>query len=119
MKVSDIMSSPVVVTAESNKVTTVRNLIDRKNIHAIPVLSQEGEIRGIISSIDLAKEKNGEENIGNIMTDFVHVILPSSKAIDAAKMMVKHNVHHLVVMENGDVVGIVSSMDIVRLFAEG
>ena len=118
MKVSEIMSSPVVVTSKTNKISNVRNLIERKNIHAIPVLEQDGEINGIISSIDLAKEHNEDEIVQNIMSDRVYVILPDSRVVDAAKMLHKHHVHHLVVMDKGQVVGMVSSMDIVRLFAE-
>jgi signal-transduction protein with cAMP-binding, CBS, and nucleotidyltransferase domain len=36
---------------------------------------------------------------------------------DAANMMVKNGLHHLVVMEDGDVVGMISSLDIVALYA--
>lgn len=118
MKVSEIMSSPVIVTAKRNKVINVRNLIERKNVHAIPVLEQDGEICGIISSIDLAKEHNENEIVENIMSEKVYVILPTSRVLDAANMLLKHNVHHVVVMDKGQVVGMVSSMDIVRVFVE-
>jgi len=118
MKVSEIMSTPVIVTAKTNKVVAVRNLLERKNVHAIPVLDPDGEIKGIISSIDIAREHDENQVVGNIMSEMVHVILPTSRVIDAAKMLIKHKVHHLVVMEEGVVVGMVSSMDIVRVFAE-
>lgn len=118
MKVSEIMSSPVVVTNKKNKISSVRNLIERKNIHAIPVLEQDGGICGIISSIDLAKEHNESEIVQNIMSEKVHVIHPSSRVIDAANMLLKQNVHHLVVMKEGQVIGMVSSMDIVQLFSD-
>ena len=118
MKVSEIMSTPVIITAKTNKVLSVRNLLERKNVHAIPVLDSDGEIKGIISSIDIAKEHNENEIVGNIMSEMVHVILPTSRVVDASKMLLKHNVHHLVVMEEGVVVGMISSMDIVRVFAQ-
>jgi len=118
MKVSEIMSTPVIITAKTNKVNAVRNLLDRKNVHAIPVLDSDGKIEGIVSSIDIAKEHNENEIVGNIMSEMVHVILPTSRVVDAAKMLFKHKVHHLVVMEEGVVVGMISSMDIVRVFAE-
>ncbi len=52
------------------------------------------------------------------MSDRVHIVLKNNRVQDAAGIMVKHNVHHLVVMEDGQVVGIVSSMDIMKVYAE-
>lgn len=34
------------------------------------------------------------------------------------EMMLTHNTHHVVVVENGSIKGIVSSLDYVKLFAE-
>ena len=52
------------------------------------------------------------------MSDFVHVLLPNNRVKDAAKIMVKHGVHHLVVMEDGKVMGMLSSMDVMKVYAE-
>jgi len=52
------------------------------------------------------------------MSDRVHNVLKNNRVQDAAAMMVKNNVHHLVVMEDGKVIGMISSMDIVKVFAE-
>ena len=51
------------------------------------------------------------------MTTKTYVVSPNSGAKDAAKMMEKHHIHHLVVMDEGQVVGIISSMDFVKLYA--
>jgi CBS domain-containing protein len=51
------------------------------------------------------------------MTSKTHVVGVDSGVKDAAKMLLKHHVHHLVVMDDGQVVGIVSSMDFVELYA--
>ena len=52
------------------------------------------------------------------MSDRVHILLKNNRVKDAAGVMAKNDVHHLVVMEDGDVVGMLSSMDIVRVYAE-
>lgn len=119
MKVSDIMISPVVVTQKNKTVKHVRELLDRKHVNAIPVLSMEGEIEGIITVTDVAAEWNDNKSVEEIMTSKTYVVSPESGIKDAAKMMDKHHVHHLVVMDNGQVVGIVSSMNFVKLYAEG
>ncbi|MDF1672562.1 MAG: CBS domain-containing protein [Vicingaceae bacterium] len=117
MNVSDIMISPVVVTQKNKTVKHVRELLDRKKINAIPVLTMEGEIEGIVTVSDIAAESNNDNLVENIMTTKTHVVSINSGLQDAAKMMEKHHVHHLVAMDNGQVVGILSSMDFVKLYA--
>ena len=117
MKVSDIMISPVVVTQKNRTVGHVKELLDRKNINAIPVLSMEGEIEGIITATDVLRETNNEKLVESIMTTKTHLVGIESGVKDAAKMLLKHKVHHLVAMDAGKVVGIVSSMDFVSIVA--
>lgn len=117
MNVSDIMISPVVVTQKNKTVKHVRELLDRKKINAIPVLTMEGEIEGIVTVSDIAAESNNERLVEDIMTTKTYVVSINSGLQDAAKMMGKHHVHHLVAMDNGQVVGILSSMDFVKQYA--
>ncbi|SRR5690606_3403125 len=118
MRVEEIMSVPVTVTKRNNKVTYLKDLLSRKNINALPVLEEDGTITGIVSSSDVAKCHDENELIQNIMSDRVHIVLKNNRVKDAAAMMVKNNVHHLVVMEEGNVVGMISSMDIIKVYAE-
>lgn len=119
MNVADIMISPVIVTQNNKTLEHVNGLIDRKNINAIPVLTMSGEIEGIITASDIAKESDHSKTVSEVMTSKSYVVSKNSGVQDAAKMMDKHNVHHLVVMDDGQVVGILSSMDFVKLVAKG
>ena len=118
MRVEEIMSVPVTITKRNNKVTYLKDLLSRKNINAVPVLEEDGTITGIVSSSDVAKCHDENELIQNIMSDRVHIVLKNNRVKDAAAIMVKNNVHHLVVMEEGNVVGMISSMDIIKVYAE-
>jgi len=119
MNTEEIMSSPVVVTKKSTKLKYTRELISRKSINAVPVLKEDGEIAGILSSSDLAKAHDENMTVGDIMTEKVHLILKNNRVQDAAKTMIKHSVHHLVVMEDRDVIGMVSSLDIMKSLVLG
>lgn len=110
------MSAPVVVTREETKLKHTRDLFSRKSINAIPVLKEDGEIAGILSASDLAKAHDDNMRVSDIMTKKVHIVLKNNRVKDAAKTMLKHNVHHLVVMEDGNVVGMISSLDIIASF---
>jgi CBS domain-containing protein len=46
------------------------------------------------------------------------VIHIDSSVQAAAKMMLRHRVHHIVVMDDGRIEGIISSLDFVKLVAE-
>lgn len=119
MNVADIMISPVIVTQNNKSLAHVNGLIEKKNINAIPVLTMSGEIEGIITASDIAKETDHSKTVAEIMTKKSFVVSKNSGIQDAAKMMEKHNVHHLVVMDDGQVIGIVSSMDFVKVVARG
>ena len=118
MRVEEIMNAPVTVTNRNNKIGYLKDLIARKNINAIPVLEEDGTITGIISTNDVAKCHDENEIVQNIMSDRIHIVLKNNRVKDAAATMVKHGVHHLVVMEEGQVIGMISSMDIVKVYAE-
>ncbi|NND16409.1 MAG: CBS domain-containing protein, partial [Eudoraea sp.] len=47
----------------------------------------------------------------------VHTIAPDTHVQKAATLMIDNRIHHLVVMEEERIVGIVSSMDFVNLVA--
>lgn len=60
-----------------------------------------------------------ESAVGNVMTDSVVSLPPEADVQEAARIMVASGVHRiLVVEESGNLVGIVTSSDIVRAVAE-
>lgn len=116
MRVEDIMSSPVTVTSRNIKVGHLKDLFTRKSINAVPVLESDGTISGIVTSNDLVRCHNEDELVQNIMSDRVHIVLKNNRVKDAAGVMVNNGIHHLVVMEEGNVVGMLSSLDIVSQY---
>jgi CBS domain-containing protein len=118
MRVEEIMSSPVVITQRNVRVKHLKETFDRKHLGALPVLEADGTIVGIVSLRDILLA-NDELLVQDVMSDRIHILLPNNRVQDAAKIMVDNAIHHLVVMENGVVVGMLSSMDIVRQVALG
>jgi len=119
------MSSPVLTATRKNTVGEIRKLMKGKKIHAIPIVKYikelpdlKVEIRGIVTTSDLNNNIKDKQLIKEFMTSKVHVIHKNSSAKVAAKMMLKHGVHHLVSMEDGKIIGMVSSLDFVKIVAE-
>jgi len=126
IQVKDFMSSPVTTASEEATVQEIRALMKKEEIHAIPIVSyakdrptNEMTIRGIVTASDISKNVHDGACMANIMTSSsIHVVHRDSSAQAAAKMMLRHKVHHMVVMDEGKVQGMISSIDFVKLVAE-
>ncbi len=118
MRIEEIMISPVVITQKMVTISNLKNRLTRKGINALPVMEDDGNIAGIVSSSDLLAFHDEALLVKDVMSEHVHIVLRNNRVKDAAKIMVKHGVHHLVVMDEGNVIGMVSSMDIIKVYAE-
>jgi CBS-domain-containing membrane protein len=86
----------------------------RLGISGGPVLNSDGKCVGMLTLRDLV-EIHGETVVGEIMTRPVITIPEKQTIADAAKLMAEAEVHSLPVVDSsGGVVGIVSSLDLVR-----
>ena len=63
-------------------------------------------------------EDVGSKQIREIMKKDVHVISPENSVEDASKMMSRHKINRLPVVEDGKLVGIITRGDIIRGIAE-
>lgn len=124
--VKDFMSAPVTTASGEATVQEIRALMTKEGIHAIPIVSYakdwpkaEMTIRGIVTATDIAKNVHAGAPMENVMTSSnVQAVHTESSARAAAKMMLRHKVHHMVVMDEGKIEGMISSLDFVKLVAE-
>jgi len=63
------------------------------------------------------RSKSGELCAGDVMTTEVASIAPDATLVETARAMVKNEVHRLLVVDRGRLVGIVSTMDVLRPIA--
>jgi CBS domain-containing protein len=126
LQVKDFMSTPVTTATGDDSVLEIRTLMNEKGINAIPIISYtndalkvETSIQGIITATDISKDVSDDATVNDIMTlSSVHVVHTDSSVQAAAKMMLRHKVHHIVVMDDGKIKGMISSLDFVKLVAE-
>lgn len=126
IQVKDFMSTPVITALGENTVLEIRTLMKDKGIHAVPIITcskypadDEMTIRGIVTLTDFSKEIHDGATVEDVMTSSsVHVVHTSSSVQAAAKMMLKHDIHHMVAMDDGKIMGMISSLDFVSLVAE-
>ena len=120
VQVKDFMSAPVVTTTTDSDVAYARELMERKNVSAIPVvdLGEKISVRGIVTRHDICGVSDESTPVVELMTNKILTVSSDTSAQAAANRMLRNQVHHLVVMEEDRIVGMLSSMDFVRLVAE-
>jgi CBS domain-containing protein len=57
--------------------------------------------------------------VADVMTTQVVSVPPDAEAAEVARTLVEHHVHRVLVVDGDNLVGIVSSLDLVRLIADG
>ena len=118
-KVEELMSRKVVtVETSSTAFDAAREMLDH-DIGCIVVLDGK-KVDGIVTKSDIIREAVMKRldpqriPIETIMTKPAIAIQSSSSLSEASELMSKHNITKLPVLENGELVGIVTSSDLVR-----
>ena len=120
IQVKDIMNSPVATCKAEADVARVRMKMDEMGYGAMPITQEENGrevLKGIVTIKDLAGLYDNI-SVKQVMKEKVTIVHPESSAQAAAQLMVKKQIHHLVVMKEGDILGMLSSADFVRLVAK-
>ncbi len=115
MAVEKIMVKSVVEIDDADTVGAARQRLENHDISALPVVNSDGALVGIITADDLMIDYDDVLPISRVMTSPVHTLEPDADVSEAAHLMREHRHHHVVVVHQGRVVGIVSSLDLLRV----
>jgi CBS domain-containing protein len=124
MLVKDVMSSPVVTVNEGATSNKVARLMEENELGCVIITNKEGKPVGIITERDLVIRvlsknlKPDAVKAKEIMTSPLVTIEPDATINEAAKKMNKLNIRRLGVIYKGNLVGVVSSKDILGVMPE-
>jgi CBS domain-containing protein len=124
MLVRDVMSSPVITMAEDGTANAAAVAMDRNDVGAVIVTNQAGKSIGIITERDLvirvlAKNiKPDKAKAKEIMTTPLVTIEPDAAITEAARRMNRLDIRRLGVVYKGNLVGIISSKDVLGVMPE-
>jgi CBS domain-containing protein len=124
MLVKDVMSSPVVTTSEDVTSNTIAKLMSENKLGCVIVSNKDGKPLGMITERDLVERvlaKNlqpADVKAKDIMTTPLATIEPEATISDAARRMSRLDIRRLGVMYKGDLVGLISSKDILAVMPE-
>jgi CBS domain-containing protein len=134
MKVTEIMSFPVITVAADATISHAAQLLVEYGISALPVLDSDGELVGIVSEADMlpletrpdprsqatplaATLGRVPEHVLEIMTTDVVSVQATAEVSQAARIMIEAGIKHVPVLNDGRLVGIVSRRDLVGVIA--
>jgi CBS domain-containing protein len=140
--VKSVMSPHVLCVREDASLDAIATLFLEDHLTAVPVLDAEGRPMGMVSKTDLLREvrERGEipeapvktklpsgfhvdrsmaTTAGDVMTPLVFAVLENATLAQAIPLMAFEGVHHApVVTTEGRVVGVLSSMDVLRWLSQ-
>jgi CBS domain-containing protein len=139
MKIRDVMTTDVVTVDSDTSLKEVAATLAERHISGVPVLSGHGRLLGVVSEGDILMKEVGVERrgvlarllhphtahdvakleartAGQAMTSPAITISPDAPLSEAARLMVARQINRLPVVENGQLVGIVTRADVVRTF---
>lgn len=120
MLVQDIMNTRVVYAVQSDTAARAARLFSRYNIGSVPVLGENGRLRGIVTDRDvalrcIAADTDPEHTpLREVMSRCVVTAAPEDEVETAAQKMSVSQVRRLPVVKNGRLVGMLSISDLAK-----
>lgn len=138
MKVSELMATDVLTVGPQASLKEVARRMLEAGVSGLPVTSERGDLVGIITEADFvageadrrAGKRAGllrffteqpevpayERTVGDVMTSEVVVISPEADHAEAARLMEQQRVKRLPVVDDGQLVGLISRADMLKAF---
>ena len=124
MLVKDVMTSPVITIDENGFVLEASKLMAENDLGCIIVTGKEEKPLGILTEKDLVVRvlaKNAQASkirVKDVMTSPLMTIEPDTTLSEAARKMSRLNIRRFGVLYKGNLVGILSSKDILAVTPE-
>jgi CBS domain-containing protein len=134
MKVTAVMSRPVITVLANAGIKDAARLLIEHSISALPVVDSKGALVGIVSEADLMPMEARPDplsqatpipptagttphTVSDVMTRSVVTVPSTAEVSQAARVMIEADVKRVPVMRGEQLVGIVSRRDLVRVIA--
>jgi len=120
-RVRDLVKRPLVTCGVSASAVEVARRLSRDGVGSVVVIGADGGAVGIVTDRDLRRKvveearDPGAVDAASIMSSPLVTIRPSAFAFEAVLEMTRRHIRHLVVVDDGRPIGVVSSRDVLVL----
>lgn len=113
-----IMEKDAPNAQEKSSISEVAKLLHGKGVGGTPILDKEDKIVGIVTERDFAGyiPAPAETTVGDHMVGRVVTIEPEVFLVDAMEKMISKGFRRLPVVEDGQLLGILTSVDVLKYF---
>lgn len=122
MKIHALMvSNPITISAHAS-ISEAIELMKINSIRHLPVVSEENLLEGFLTLADLKQglipSMLGDLNLRDLMITEPITVRPDDDVEIAAQLIYKHKIGGMPVVDNGQLVGIITATDILRTFID-
>ncbi|MGW7459452.1 CBS domain-containing protein [Streptomyces sp. NPDC054797] len=118
--VADLMTRTAISTQRGTTFKEIARLLDEFGITALPVVDETNRPVSVVSEADLLRRRtsgSGANTAAELMTSPAITARPEWSVVRAARVMEKHRVKRLPVVDSaGQLIGVVSRSDLLQLF---
>ena len=118
--IKDIMQTEVTTVPCTATVEQSETIMLNTYRPCVPVLDDQGDCVGVLSHIDILRIRNDKKNVGTtyveeIMSRNIISVGPRNSVDNTMQLMLDNGVHHILVLQDKKVCGIVSVTDIIQI----
>jgi CBS-domain-containing membrane protein len=114
IQVGEFMTSEVITVPTTMPVEEVARVLRERQITGLPVLDERDRVVGVVSDIDIVSRRGAVAS--DIMSPEVISVTTETDAEAVVAIMANRRIRRVPVLAEGQLVGIVSRTDLVRLF---
>lgn len=121
MYIYEIMSKNVVKVNHEISALEISKIMVKRRVSSVSIIDNDNKIIGIVTEKDLIREICAKNILANtltaakVMSSPLITISKNSSINDATKLMVEKKIKHLAIHENNDVIGIVTTYDLINV----
>lgn len=112
------MTTPVTSVSAEATLTEIADLFATQSISGVPVIDGEQHVVGFVSDTDIINamlaSRGAQTSAFDLMSAPVVTVDEFDTAEDVMRVMRENNIHHVPVVRNRKLVGIVTPTDIIR-----
>ncbi len=116
-----MVSNPITISAHAS-ISEAIELMKINSIRHLPVVSEENLLEGFLTLADLKQglipSMLGDLNLRDLMITEPITVGPDDDVEIAAQLIYKHKIGGMPVIDNGQLVGIITATDILRTFID-
>jgi CBS domain-containing protein len=129
MRAADIMQTDILTVSPELPLESLEEFFASEDISGAPVQDERGQIVGIVSKTDLVRAFSGRDedetnqpahealSVEDIMTRDVVTVSPDDEVVAVVQRMLDGRLHRVLVARNNELLGIITTFDLLELLA--